>query len=151
MMPDRFFLGLGTGENLNEHVLGDPWPPADVRQEMLSEAVKIIRLLWRGEASDHHGDYFVVENAQVYTLPVVLPPIFVAAAGPKSASLAGKIGDGLIGTAPDRDLVTRFREVGGDHKPCYAEMSVCWAPSEYEAKRTAHEVWPIAAVKGELM
>src|SRR5215467_8100900 len=75
MMPDRFFLGLGTGENLNEHVLGDPWPPADVRQEMLSEAVKIIRLLWRGETADHHGEHFVLENAQVYTLPVVLPPI----------------------------------------------------------------------------
>jgi G6PDH family F420-dependent oxidoreductase len=118
---------------------------------MLKEATEIIRLLWKGDTTDHYGDYFVVENAHVYTLPERPPPIYIAAAGPKSAELAGEIGDGLIGTSPDADLVDRFRQAAGDRKPCYAEMSVCWARSEREAKQIAYEVWPVAAIKGELM
>lgn len=151
MMEKRFFLGLGSGENLNEHILGDRWPPANERQARLREAVEIIRTLWQGQNTDYSGDYYKVENARIYTLPETLPPILLAAAGPRSAELAGQIGDGLIGTSPDDDLVNRFRDSGGVAKPCYAELSVCWADREAEAKRLAYEQWPIAGIKGELM
>src|SRR5512143_669201 len=103
MMPGRFFLGVGTGENLNEHILGDKWPPVEIRQEMLTEAVSVIRLLWKGGMQSHRGTYYVVENARIYTLPDKLPDIYVAAAGPKSAEVAGRIGDGLISTAPKKE------------------------------------------------
>src|SRR5919109_4827618 len=92
MMPGRFILGLGTGENLNEHILGNRWPPASVRREMLKEAIEIIRLLWQGGQRSYYGKYYKVENARVYTLPAKLPPIMVAASGPRSAKLAGKGG-----------------------------------------------------------
>src|ERR671919_1218874 len=100
MMPGRFLLGVGTGENLNEHILGDRWPPAAMRLEMLEEAVKLIRLLWEGEDVTHRGRHYTVENARIYTLPEDPPPILVAAAGEKATELAGRIGDGLIGTSP---------------------------------------------------
>src|SRR5438132_2310759 len=99
MFGDRFFLGLGTGENLNEHVTGQRWPPIAVRQEMLEEAALVIRRLWRGGLQSHHGRYYTVENARIYTLPDEPPLIYVAAAGPASSQLAGKIGDGLIAVA----------------------------------------------------
>jgi G6PDH family F420-dependent oxidoreductase len=88
MMPGRFFLGLGSGENLNEHILGDQWPPAAVRLEMLEEAVEIIRTLWEGEEVSHYGNYYTVEDARIYTLPGELPPIYIASGGEKSAELA---------------------------------------------------------------
>src|SRR5918996_3866961 len=98
MMPGRFFLGVGTGENLNEHILGDRWPPSDIRREMLEEAVDVMRSLWEGGSQSHYGDYYVVENARLYTLPEEPPPILVAASGPRAAELAGRIGDGFVGT-----------------------------------------------------
>ena len=87
LMPGRFFLGVGTGENLNEHVLGDKWPPADVRTEMLEEAVEVLRLLWQGGNQSFYGDYFVVENARVYDLSDEPINILMAAAGEESAGL----------------------------------------------------------------
>jgi G6PDH family F420-dependent oxidoreductase len=150
MMPGRFFLGVGSGENLNEHVLGGKWQPHDVRAEMLEEAVEVIRLLWQGGERSHRGRYFTVENACIYTLPAQLPPIMVAASGTKSAELAGRIGDGLITTAPDKEVVNAFRQAGGQGKPIYAQLSVCWAASEAEARQTAFKYWPTAAVRGEL-
>ena len=101
LMPDRFFLGLGTGENLNEHVVGRGWPSLDVRTEMLEEAVEVIRELWKGDLTNHRGPHFTVENARLYTLPERLPPIHLAAGGPKAAEQAGEIGDGLIATGPE--------------------------------------------------
>src|SRR5436190_5363560 len=150
MMPGRFFLGVGTGENLNEHILGDHWPPADVRQEMLEEAVEVIRLLWKGGVQSHRGRYYTVENAQIFTLPKELPPIMVAASGPESLKMAGRIGDGLISTAPDAKLVETFKKSGGEGKPIYGQFTVCWARTEQEALRIAQEWWPTAAVKGAL-
>src|SRR3954451_24511960 len=100
LMPGRFFLGVGRGENLNEHILGDKWPPADVRLEMLEEAVSVMRLLWEGGEKSFYGDYYVVENARVYDLPDAEVQVMIAASGEKSAELAGRIGDGLISTAP---------------------------------------------------
>lgn len=85
MMPGRFFLGIGTGENLNEHVLGDAWPEWDVRAEMLEEAVEVIRALWSGEVTSHRGRHYTVQNARLYTLPDELPLIHVAASGPRMA------------------------------------------------------------------
>ncbi len=149
LAPGRFFLGVGTGENLNEHVLGDPWPEWEVRAEMLEEAVEIIRTLWRGETTSYRGVYFTVQNAKLFTLPDEPPPIHVAASGPDMAGLAGRIGDGFIGTGPDAALIDAFREAGGTG-PRYGQVTMCWASSEKEARRTAHEWWPTAALRGEV-
>jgi len=150
MMPGRFSLGVGTGENLNEHILGDHWPPHDIRSGMLEEAVEIIRLLWEGGTQSHWGEYYVVENARIYTLPDQLPPIYVAAAGPKAATLAGRIGDGLITTSADKELLKTFDDAGGKGKPRYSQVTVCWAANEKQARKTVHEIWPIAGMKGEV-
>jgi G6PDH family F420-dependent oxidoreductase len=150
MMPGRFFLGVGTGENLNEHVTGDAWPPVDVRREMLAEAVSILRLLWRGGLQSHRGTYFTVDRARLYTLPSRPPPIMMAGSGPLAARLAGRMGDGFVTTEPDPDLLRTFRRAGGRGKPSFVELTVCWAPSEREARRRAHEVWALAALEGAL-
>lgn len=150
MLPGRFFLGVGTGENLNEHIVGARWPSVDVRQDMLEEAVAVIRQLWRGGYQDHHGRFYTVENARVYTRPDSPPPIMVAASGTKAAQLAGRIGDGLVATEPAREVVEHFEAAGGRGKPRYAEISVCWARDEASARRTAHRQWPIAAMLGPL-
>jgi coenzyme F420-dependent glucose-6-phosphate dehydrogenase len=150
MLPGRFFLGLGTGENLNEHVLGDRWPEASVRLDMLEEAIEVIRLLWQGGYQSHHGRFYTVEEARLYTLPDEPPPIYVAASKPNAAELAGRVGDGLISVAPDAELVERFEEAGGEGKPKLGQVTVCFAESEGEARRTAHEWWPNAGLKGDL-
>jgi len=151
LMPGRFMLGLGSGENLNEHILGDGWPPADIRLEMLEEAIEVIRLLWKGGDQSYCGDYYTVENARLYTLPKEPPAILIAGAGPKSVELAGRVGDGFISTSPKSEPLDEFKKAGGKGKPCYGEVTVCWASDEAEARRTAHECWPIAAMEGELL
>src|ERR671933_2624347 len=113
LMPGRFFLGVGTGEHLNEHVLGDRWPAPDERLEMLEEAVELIRLLWQGGYQTHRGKHYTVEQARLYTLPDEPPPIVVAAAQPNAAKLAGEKGDGYMNTSPDREIVQRFEDAGG--------------------------------------
>jgi coenzyme F420-dependent glucose-6-phosphate dehydrogenase len=149
LMPGRFFLGVGTGENLNEHVLGQRWPEWDVRVEMLEESVEVIRELWKGEVTSHHGRFYEVQNARLYTLPDEAPPIHVAASGVRMADRAARIGDGLIGTGPDKELIDAYRDGGGDG-PRYGQVTVCWAVSEREARRTAHRWWPTAALHGEV-
>jgi coenzyme F420-dependent glucose-6-phosphate dehydrogenase len=151
MMEGRFFLGVGSGENLNEHILGDHWPPTAVRQQMLEEAVAVIRLLWEGGVKQHHGQYYRLENARIYTLPTTVPPVLIAAGGKRAASLAGRIGDGLIGTSPKRELIDKFEDAGGRGKPSYGELTVCWAPDEAQARRIARDVWPIAALESPLL
>lgn len=148
MFEGRFFFGVGTGELLNEHILGDRWPPFDVRLEMLSEAVTVIRELWGGEECTHYGDHYTVENARLFTLPEESPPIYVSGTGPSSALAAGEFGDGFVSTAPDADLIEKYRE-GGDG-PRYGQLTVCYGESEASAKETAYECWPNAAVPGEL-
>ena len=153
MLPGRFFLGVGTGEALNEHVVAERWPPYDIRAEMLEEAVEIIRALWTGEIVDHHGRHFTVENARLYTLPDVPPPIVVAAAGPAAARIAGRIGDGLINFTADADVVETFEAAGRREpgsRPRYLQVNVCWAEDEAEARRTAHRLCPTVALKGKL-
>ena len=150
MLPGRFFLGVGTGENLNEHVLGQRWPATHVRREMLDEAVAVMRLLWEGELASHRGTHFTVENARIYTLPDEPVDVLLAAGGPEAAELAGRIGDGLIGTAPEPGIVDAFDAAGGSGKPRYAQATVCWAEREEDARRTAFEWWPNAALQGPL-
>jgi G6PDH family F420-dependent oxidoreductase len=151
MMPNRFFLGVGTGENLNEHILGSLWPPHEVRRSMLQEALEVIRELWRGKTTSYYGNYYIVENAKLFTLPQNPPPIYVAVEGPKMAHLAGKIGDGMISTTPDRSLIQAFKaESDETDLPLLCQATVCYAESEAEAKKIAHKVWPIAGLPGEL-
>ena len=150
MMPGRFFLGIGTGENLNEHILGQGWPEVEVRQEKLVEAIEILRLLWRGDQVSHRGKYFLVENARIYSLPESPPAVIVAAAGPRGVDIAASLGDGLIVTEPDRKLAERFKQNGGAGKPCYGELHVCFDENEGKAQRLAHEIWPVVGLPGQL-
>lgn len=150
MLPGRFFLGVGTGENLNEHVLGQRWPSTQIRREMLEESVDVMRELWKGDLTSHRGRHYTVENARIYTLPEEPIDVLVAAGGPEAAELAGRIGDGLIGTAPARKTLEAFDAAGGADKPRYAQLTVCWAEREDEARRTALEFWPNAGLKGPL-
>ncbi len=152
MMPGRFFLGLGTGANVNEHVLGDKWPPPAVRVDMLGEAVEIIRLLWQGKMTGFRGRYYTVEQARLYSLPDEPPQLIIAAGGSKMAQLAGRMGDGLVGLAPDKQLVDDYLAAAGrDDTPRYAQMAVCWAETEEEAKQTAYDWWPLGLMPGQLI
>src|SRR5215475_2238465 len=112
MLPGRFILGVGSGENLNEHILGDHWPEIEVRHEMLEEAVEVIRLLWQGGQQSHYGNHYTVENARIYTLPGEPPLILIATGGPQAAELAGRIGDGLCATSTDKELKQTFEKAG---------------------------------------
>src|SRR5207253_7105675 len=145
MMPGRFFLGVGSGENLNEHILGDRWPFPDERIEMLEEAIEVIGLLWRGGYRTHGGKHYRVEQARIYTLPDELPPIAVAAGGPVAAELAGRAGDALVAVEPDQELVKEYERAGGKG-PRYGQVTVCWAGSEEEGIRIAHDWWPNVAI-----
>jgi len=150
MMPGRFFFGIGAGERLNEHILGDHWPEPSVRLEMLEEAVEVMRLLWQGGYQSHYGSYYTVENARLYTLPPEPPPVMIAAKGPVAATLAGEIGDGFINTTPDAGPIKTFEESGGRGKPKYGQLTVCWAATVEEAKRTAYKIWPNGGLQGPL-
>jgi coenzyme F420-dependent glucose-6-phosphate dehydrogenase len=147
LMPGRFFLGVGTGERLNEHVLGDRWPNAGQRREQLREAVEVIRELWGGELVSHEGAYFEVDTARLYTVPDEPIPIYVAAGGPEAARLAAEIGDGLMSSGPNEDVVRKYGEAGGGG-PSLAEMLVCVA-EEDEAIRTIQERWPNPGIPGD--
>ncbi len=150
MFDGRFFFGVGSGENLNEHILGDRWPEPTIRQEMLEEAVTIIRELWEGSLYSHHGKHYTVERARLFTVPDEAPPIIVASAGEQATELAGRIGDGIFGLVPESSLVEQFESAGGKGKPKFGQVHVCWAEDAEQAKRTAHEWWPNAAIGGNL-
>jgi G6PDH family F420-dependent oxidoreductase len=150
MFEGRFFLGVGTGERLNEHVHGDRWPPHHVRLEMLEEAVDVIRELWTGEMHSHDGKHYTVENAQLFTLPDEPPAVAVAAGGPRTAGVAGRLGEALVSTAPDEELVEEFVAATDEQAPRYGQVTVCWANTDAEARETVHERWPNSALPGEL-
>jgi G6PDH family F420-dependent oxidoreductase len=149
LLEGRFNLGVGSGEALNEHILGDRWPEVDVRLEMLEEAVEVIRDLWQGGQRSHHGRYYTVENARVYDLPGEPPPILVSGFGPKATALAARIGDGYCTTSPDKEAIDLYRSEGGTG-PVHAGMKVCFMADEEEARATAHRLWPNEALPGEL-
>jgi G6PDH family F420-dependent oxidoreductase len=146
----RLTLGLGTGEELNEHVVGLPWPSPRIRREMLVESIEILRLLWRGGVRSYHGRHLEVARAQVFDLPERPPPIAVAAGGRRSAALAAEKADGLFATAPDRTLVDTWRQAGG-RGPAYAEVALSWARDEATAMRVAHERFRFALLGWKVM
>jgi coenzyme F420-dependent glucose-6-phosphate dehydrogenase len=148
LMPGRFFLGVGTGENLNEHVTGAKWPARDERVEMLEEAVEVIRLLWQGGYQTHRGKHYTVEDLRIFDLPDEPIELAIAAMKPQAAELAGKIGDALISVAPKEQIIDKFEDAGGKGKPKYGQITVCYAKSKDNAKKTAFEVWPNALVEG---
>ena len=150
MMNGRFFLGVGTGEELNEHVTGARWPGPEARLEMLEEAIEVMRRLWQGGYQSHRGPHYTVERARIFTLPDEPVPIAVAASQPKAARLAGRLGAALIAVAPDEELVQEFENAGGKGKPRYGQLHVCYADSEELGRKTAHELWPNAAMGGAL-
>ena len=149
LMGDRFFLGVGTGENLNEHVTGARWPAPDERLEMLEEAIEVMRLLWRGGERTHRGRHYTVDHARLYTLPESPPPIAVAAAKPRAAELAGRVGDAFVSTVPDADLVDAYRAAGG-MGPRYGLVRLCWAKDDEPARVAVHRLWRFTAVGGTI-
>jgi G6PDH family F420-dependent oxidoreductase len=149
LLPGRFRLGVGSGEALNEHIFGDRWPAADVRLEMLEEAVQVIRLLWEGGFKHHHGRHYTLEAARLYSLPAEPPPILVSGFGPKSVELAARIADGFVSVGPDREGLERYREHGG-RGVSTSGMKVCWGEDRDACVRTAHRMWPNEALAGEL-
>jgi G6PDH family F420-dependent oxidoreductase len=150
LLEGRFALGLGSGEALNEHILGDRWPEADERLEMLEESVQVIRTLWQGGSQSHRGRHYRVENARIYDLPEPLPPILISGFGPKATELAARIGDGFCTVAPVKEAVETVREQGGRDKLIAGGVKVCWDEDEQRARRTAHRLWPNDGLPGEL-
>jgi coenzyme F420-dependent glucose-6-phosphate dehydrogenase len=149
LFGNRFVLGVGSGEALNEHILGDRWPPAEVRIDMLEEALAVMRQLWTGSSVTHRGRYFTVENARIFDLPDAEIPVVVSAFGESSASLAARCGSGLWTTGSSADIVRTFEEAGGEG-PRWSQVNVCWAPDAEDAVETAHRAWPNTGVPGQL-
>jgi G6PDH family F420-dependent oxidoreductase len=150
LLDGRFTLGLGSGEALNEHILGDRWPQADERLEMLEEAVQVIRILWQGGTQSHRGRHYRVENARIYDLPERLPPILISGFGPKATRLAARIGDGFCTVMPEKETVEAFRSDAGRGKLVAGGVKVCWGEDEVQARATTHRLWPNEGLPGEL-
>jgi G6PDH family F420-dependent oxidoreductase len=145
---DRFTLGLGSGERLNEHVVGLGWPGIVERHERFVEAIDIIQGLLLGELTHYRGKHLQLENARLYDRPNIKPQLVIAAGGPKAARLAGEKGDGLMATEPRKALIDAF----GKKAPRYAEVAMCCAKDEAKARETAHKYfrwsmtgWPVQA------
>jgi coenzyme F420-dependent glucose-6-phosphate dehydrogenase len=149
LMPGRFFLGLGTGENLNEHVTGARWPPPDERLELLEEAIEVLRLLWQGGEQTHRGKHYTVDHAEIYTLPDEPIEVAVAAAKPLAAELAGRAGDSLVNTVPDAEIVEAYRSAGGTG-PRYGQVRICFAEDEQEARETVFRLWRHSGLGGTI-
>ncbi|HET6357401.1 LLM class F420-dependent oxidoreductase [Streptomyces sp.] len=135
----RFRLGLGSGENLNEHVVGGGWPPVNVRHEMFEEAVVIIRALFEGGHVTHHGTHFDVDSARLWDLPDDLPPIGIAVSGEQSCSIAGRLAEFVIATEPEADLLTSFDRHGGEGKARVGQLPVCYDRDRDAAVRRAYD------------
>ncbi len=148
---DRFTLGLGAGERLNEHIIGEGWPGVSERHARLSEAIDIIRGLLAGDLANYRGRYFALDHARLFDRPDRKPAIVVAAGGVQAARLAARKGDGLIATEPRADLIEAYAGAGGPG-PRYAEVALCFAEREEDGRNTAHRYfrwsvtgWPIMA------
>jgi G6PDH family F420-dependent oxidoreductase len=149
LMPGRFRLGVGSGEALNEHILGDAWPRPAIRLEMLEEAVEVIRLLWTGDVVSHRGRHYNVDRARIYSLPDELPPVIVSAFHGEALALAARIGDGFATTTPDAEGRARYRELGG-RGPTQGAFKCSYGPDRQKAIETAHRLWPNEALPGTL-
>jgi G6PDH family F420-dependent oxidoreductase len=137
----RFTLGLGAGENLNEHVVGGGWPAPRVRHERLDEAAQIIRELFGGDYVSFSGRHFQVERARLFDLPDRPVPIGVAVSGPESVALAARRADCMIATEPDKSLTEGFAQSGGASKPRYGQIPVCYDTDEGVARERARRLW----------
>ncbi|MFI8962573.1 LLM class F420-dependent oxidoreductase [Streptomyces sp. NPDC053493] len=135
----RFRLGLGSGENLNEHIVGEGWPSARVRLDKLEEAVEIIRALFDGGTVTRHGQHFQVDGARLWDLPDRPPPIGIAVSGPRSCALAGRHADLLVATEPKSELVDAFDRHGGAGKPRIGQLPICYDTDRDTAVKRAHE------------
>jgi G6PDH family F420-dependent oxidoreductase len=145
----RFRLGVGTGEALNENILGGAWPSADVRRDMLAEAIDIMHRLWTGRVVNHRGPHYTVQSARLYTVPDEPIPVYISGFGPASTRFAGQVGDGFVTTRPDRDTIDLFREVGPG-KPVTVNAKACVAATVEDAEKIAYERWPTTGLPGEL-
>jgi G6PDH family F420-dependent oxidoreductase len=148
-LDGRFVLGVGSGEALNEHILGDRWPPADLRLDMLAEAVEVIRTLWTGRQVTYRGLHYTVENARLYTAPEDPIPVVVSAFGPRALALAAEIGDGWVTTSADPEQLATYRDKGGSG-PAIGSFKACWGEDEAACRRLAHELWPTSGIPGQL-
>ena len=149
LLGDRFSLGVGTGEALNEHILGHRWPTPEARRQMLAEAVEVMRRLWTGDTVDHHGRYYEVENARLFDPPETDIPVIVSGFGSEAVELAARIGDGFWGHAPERDVIDAYEKHGGTGSR-WAQVNMCWAGDEQQARETMHRVWPNSGLAGQL-
>ncbi len=149
-LEGRFVLGVGSGEALNEHILGDAWPAPGARLDMLAEAVDLIRRLHRGDVVTYRGDHYRVEEARIYTVPEQPVPIYVSGFGPQATEVAARIGDGYCTTLPDPDLIGEFRRNGGDDKPVQAGTKVSWSIDENSGLEAAHRIWSNELLPGQL-
>ena len=149
LFDGRLTWGVGTGENLNEHVLGDPWPAYEVRAEMLEESIALIRRLWTEESVTHRGEYFTVEDARILDRPDSQVPIVISAFGEKSAQLAARAGDGLWLSSTNEETIAAFTDAGGSG-PVFSQLTVCWGPDREDAIELTHKVWPNTGLPGQL-
>jgi F420-dependent oxidoreductase, G6PDH family len=149
MTRGRFRLGVGTGEALNESILGGPWPNADVRREMLAEAIEVMRQLWTGKVVNHRGPHYTVQHARLYTVPDEPVPVYVSAFGPASTRFAAEVGDGFVTTRPDKTTIDMFRQLAPG-RTVTVNSKACVAPTLDEAEKIAYETWPTNGLPGEL-
>lgn len=148
----RFSLGLGTGENLSEHVVGRGWPSADVRHDMFVEAIEVIRALFDSVGYvTHRGEHFDVEDAKLFDKPDEPPSIGIAVSGRSSCEIAGEQGDFVIAVEPKGELIEMFHEEGGEGKPGVGQIPVCWGPDEGECLTLAREQFRWAAAGWKVM
>ena len=149
LMDGRLVWGVGTGENLNEHVLGDPWPTYEIRAAMLEESIALIRRMWEEESVTHRGEYFTVEDARILDLPENPVPIVISAFGEKSAQLAARAGDGLWLSSLNEETIAAFTAASGSG-PIFSQLTLCWGPDRKEALELAHRMWPNTGLPGQL-
>jgi G6PDH family F420-dependent oxidoreductase len=147
----RFILGLGSGENLNEHVVGRDWPPVDIRHEMYEEAVEIIQALFGGDYVNYHGKHYRVDSAKLYDLPAQPVRIGMAAFGPRAARLAARHADMLVSDQPLGEVADLFRNEGGAGRPAYGQIPVAFGDDYEECKQRAHRIWKFSAPAWKVM
>ena len=144
MYPERFWVAVGSGQDLNEHITGGPWPRKAERNQRLLESVEVMRALWAGETVTHHGAV-TVEDAHLYTRPARPPRLLGAALTPPTARWVAGWADGMITIAKPmeelRAIVAAFREGGGEDKPMALQVQLSYAPTDEEARAAAHEQW----------
>jgi G6PDH family F420-dependent oxidoreductase len=150
LCDERFTLGIGAGERLNEHIIGGGWPSVTVRHARLREALRIIRMLWEGGYQSFEGRYFQLDDARVFDLPDTLPQLVVAGGGPNAAQLAAELGDGLFNTEPDASVVDAYASAGGTG-PKYTEVALAFGPDVRSAAEHAHETFRFGQLGWKVM